>query len=430
LIQACRRLYQAKSKKINLAAVVELNRRLMKGYAKHKNDPRIKHLRDSVMDYNRTLLQLNIRDHQVENASLPRIKVLGLIIYRLGKLLVLSIAVLPGLVLFSPVFIAGKLISNQKSKEALAASSVKLQGNDVMATWKLIVSLVLAPALYILYDLVFGVILWQTGFFEYLRSLVPGIIRRWTPQIFVYSWYCFFFICSLVGFGSVTYAALRFGEIGMDIAKSLRPLFVALSPHHGHQIARLRERRRLLAVKVTEVINEFGPEMFPDFPHDRIIPDSQTMHRWELESSGEVSEAESTPSSPASPSTGRFNLDQSNLPRNESLHDLSSIGVFASRPTTPYHHRSRSRSNSFGGGLQMHAFSPLENKAARDEIDGKVKGEDITNELTKRQTGRSRRRSESGSGYNSEDSDASSSGVLELKGRRLDGLTMTKGKKE
>src|SRR2546423_1740850 len=106
--------------------VVELNRRLVQGYTKYKEDPRIVKLKGSVLAYNKDLLALGVRDHQVEYARLSAASVLLTLFYRVGKLTVLLAGVLPGLVLFGPIFVAGKLISIKKSREALAASSVKI----------------------------------------------------------------------------------------------------------------------------------------------------------------------------------------------------------------------------------------------------------------------------------------------------------------
>jgi glycerol-3-phosphate O-acyltransferase/dihydroxyacetone phosphate acyltransferase len=350
------------------------------------------------MAYNKTLLQLQIRDHQVENASLPRTKLIGLILYRVGKLALLSIAVLPGLTLFAPVFIAGKIISIKKSREALAASSVKIHATDVMATWKLLVSLVLAPVLYVFYDIILGIV--------WYKNRIYGLAPAWMPVWFV-------LIAGVIIFGLITYAALRFGEIGMDIVKSLRPLFVALSPRQGKTIQNLRRRREELAVEVTELINELGPEMFPDFEKKRIVPD--TLHRHADSRSTEDLTDSSAPPTPSS--AGGTYFGQSHLPRNESLHDLSNIGVFASRPQTPYHShsrsRSRSRSGSFGDGLHAFGFSPLESTGASDALG---------NKLRSAMTRRSRHKQTDSGGWESDSSSASASA--------MDGLKMTKKKDE
>ena len=52
LIQAVRRLYNPKGKKLPLPMIVELNRRLVKGYNVYKDDPRIKGHQKSIIDYN------------------------------------------------------------------------------------------------------------------------------------------------------------------------------------------------------------------------------------------------------------------------------------------------------------------------------------------------------------------------------------------
>ncbi len=72
---------------------------------------------------------------------------------------------------------------------------------------------------------------------------------------------------------SITFAALRIGEIGMDIVKSLPPLFVALNPSSSNTLVRLRARREQLSVAVTELINTLGPEVFPNFDAERIVAD-------------------------------------------------------------------------------------------------------------------------------------------------------------
>lgn len=96
--------------------IVELNRRLVKGYNQYKDDPRIISLKKSVGDYNKQLWLLGVRDHQVEYAKFSIPKVIFTLFYRLGKLAVLSIGTLPGLVLFSPIFVAAKAISIKKSR--------------------------------------------------------------------------------------------------------------------------------------------------------------------------------------------------------------------------------------------------------------------------------------------------------------------------
>ena len=382
LIQAARRLYNPTGKKLPLPVVVELNRRLVKGYTHYKDDPRIIALKKSVISYNKQLRYMNLRDHQVEYAKFSIPKVIFLLIYRLLKISFLSIGVLPGLVLFGPVFVASKIISIKKSKEALAASTVKLQGRDVMATWKLLVALAFAPILYNFYT----ILLTYWTYRNRVQGYMPDWVPLWAVVIFGY-----------IFFPVITFAALRFGEVGMDIVKSLRPLVLSLNPSSSNTIHKLRERRAQLSAQVTDLINTLGPEMFPDFDSTRIVADpfrgespvSPTLQRRDSNHSG-ISEAETPPYlrrfSHADASHGGGSGMNGNLPRNESFKNLGNIALFATRPPS----RNRSRSSSSGGaigsaGFPLKSFSTLDTKGSFDEVSMKIRG-------AMRERGQTRRR--------------------------------------
>ena len=353
--------------------IVELNRRLVKGYTHYKDEPKVANLKKSVNDYNKQLWLLGVRDHQVEYAKFSIAKVVFTLGYRLGKLTVMSIGTLPGLVLFAPVFAASKIISIKKSREALAASTVKLQGRDVMATWKLLVALAFAPTLYALYTI-------SLTYWTY-RNRVQGHIPDWVPLWMVVGF-------GVVFFPSVTFAALRFGEIGMDILKSLRPLVLSLNPTSANTLHKLREKRAQLSADVTEVINTFGPELFPDFDHTRIVADP--FHEG-------VASGSSSPRTPKSPwshnrgssdafppappkrsntagaSIGGGSSAHGHLPRNESFKDLGNIGLFATRP--PSRSRSSSRSSSMTGlANPVKGFKAIGSKESLDEVSKRIRG--------------------------------------------------------
>ncbi len=381
LIQAARRLYNPTGKKLPLPMIVELNRRLVKGYTQHKDDPRIVNLKKSVNEYNKQLWLLGVRDHQVEYAKFSIPKVVFTLIYRFGKLGVLTIGTLPGLVLFAPVFICSKLISIKKSREALAASTVKLQGRDVMATWKLLVALAFAPILYATYTILLTY--WTH------KTRIQGYMPEWVPL-----WMVVLF--GVVFFPSITFAALRIGETGMDIVKSLRPLVLSLYPTSANTLQKLREKRATLSHEVTEVINTLGPEMFPDFDSTRIIADPfrdgalqspKSPHPHSRTSSGFFpTPPNRSNTNSALASVGGGSSIQGSLPRNESLYDLGNIGLFASRPPS----RSRSRSSSSGekagsAGFSVKGFSTISSKESLEEVSKKIRG-------AMRERGKERRR--------------------------------------
>ncbi|KAI1499492.1 hypothetical protein F5X99DRAFT_389633 [Biscogniauxia marginata] len=365
-IQGARRLYNM-GKKLPLPTVVELNRRLAIGFSKYKEDPRIINLMDNVKDYNKQLHYLNIKDHQVDYAKMTLPSVIFTLLYRVAKLLVLSIGVVPGLVLFAPVFAATKYISHKKAKEALAGSSVKIQGRDVMATWKLLVAMAFTPVLYNLYSITLAVKVYQ----DHLWGHVP----EWVPFWLVY-------VVAWIIFPAITYAAFRFGEVGMDILKSLRPLVLCINPASSYSIHKLRERRAELSKQVVKVINDLGPDMYDDFDRTRLVSDpfreDGALSATELAGT-ELSPRDSDltePTPPDSPHLSRRNTTQSSraIPRNESFSNIGKVGIFATRPPS----RSRSRSSSSGGGLgsggfPVSAFTTLDSQEGFHEANRKIR---------------------------------------------------------
>ncbi|PNY26861.1 acyltransferase [Tolypocladium capitatum] len=360
VIQAARRLYNPTGKKLPLPVVVELNRRLAMGYERYKDDARISSLSTSVKNYNSQLRYLNLRDHQVQYARMSILKVLFLFVYRSIKLAILFLCTVPGLLMFAPVFVATKIISRQKARTALAGSTVKVRGRDVMATWKILVALGLAPTLYHIYSIAVVAKVWHDG----LWGHVPAWVPLWAVYLAVWP--------AMIG---VTFAALRFGEVGMDIFKSLRPLVLCLVPTSTFNIHKLRARRAELSAQVTDMINELGPEMFPDFDKTRLLPDVS-----KVEGAGVQAEAPRRRDSDQSssgfgfevdspPSLSRRSTTQSSraLPRNDSFSNIGAVGIFSTRP--PSRSRSRSRSSSAGGGLGSSAF-PISGFTTLDSAEG------------------------------------------------------------
>lgn len=399
-----RRLYNPKGTKLPLPRVVELNRRLVQGYAKYQNDPRIIELKKEVMSYNQQLLALRVRDHQVQYAKKGILEIFVIFWYRLLKLAILSIFVLPGTCLFGLVFIACKVYSIKKAREALAASNVKVQARDVMATWKLLVALAVAPTVYTGY--VFLVTLWY--YLNYCNGyLPPGIQKRWL------------ILTQAIVYPSATYAALRFGEVAMDILKSLFPLVKMMSPWSGNQLVKLQARRENLAHRITDIINTLGPEMFDDFYSKRIIQDPFTHSppRTPTTKTAEDARKEGPqpietydfPASPTSPEREAYR----HLPKNESFQDLTNQDIFSTRPPTPKRNHSRSPSGMLGG-FQLKPFST---------IDGNL--EEVSKRIKSGMRSRMRRRS-STDGWE-EGSGASTPGTP--RSEVSEGLTMTKKEK-
>ncbi|EJD05900.1 glycerol-3-phosphate O-acyltransferase [Fomitiporia mediterranea MF3/22] len=257
VIQAARRLYETPGQHLTLGQVVELNKRFLEAYMHFKDDPRVQKLKENVLKYNRSVRDLGLRDHQVPRAKPASWKTLGLLGYRLGLLIVWSLLALPGVILNGPIFILASVISRKKAKEALAASNVKIAGRDVLATWKILMSLGVAPVLYTTYAIIATIIA--------IKANAPLEWRLWTPFLV------------LVLLPCMSYAALKFGEAGTDILKSLRPLVIALFPGQQRSLDKLKRMREELSNELSELINEMGPKLWDDFDHWRIIVPSASV---------------------------------------------------------------------------------------------------------------------------------------------------------
>ncbi|KAF8323193.1 glycerol-3-phosphate O-acyltransferase [Clavulina sp. PMI_390] len=257
LVQAARRLYKTPGQHLTLGQVVELNRRFIEGYLHFKDEPEVQKVQADVIRYNRFLKDLGLKDHQVPRAKQATWKTLGLLLYRAGLLAVWTSFALPGVILNSPIFIIASLYSRKKAKEALAASSVKVAGRDVLATWKILVSAGFAPILYIVYAIIAGVLAGRYDFSYKYRLWAPFITTAALPFL--------------------GYSALKFGEAGLDVFKSLRPLIISLLPGQQRSLNRLKAMREQLSVDVNNLINNFGPKLYEDFDEFRILVPSASV---------------------------------------------------------------------------------------------------------------------------------------------------------
>ncbi|KAF5315645.1 hypothetical protein D9611_004666 [Ephemerocybe angulata] len=251
LIQAVRRLYKTPAQHLTLGQVVELNRRLLEGYTHFKDEPRVQNLRKDILKYNRMVRDLGLRDHQVPRAQKAGWKTLGLLTYRLGLLVFWTALALPGTILNAPMFILASILSRRKAKEALAASSVKIAGRDVLATWKVLIALGVTPVLYTIYAII--------AIHIAIRARAPLKWRILTP----------FIVATILP--AMNFAALKFGEAGMDVLKSLPPLIIALVPGQQRSLDKLKVKREELSNEVASLINDFGPKLYDDFDGARIL---------------------------------------------------------------------------------------------------------------------------------------------------------------
>lgn len=244
VVQAARRLYAYNfAQKLPLQSIIEMNRRLVLGYQTFKNEVVVQDLKKKILKYNEKLHQLYLPDHDVENCDESnKLSVIPVLIYRIYKLLFLFTLALPGLVLFLPVFLFAKIISKKKAKQALAKSLVKIKANDVVATWKILIGMGFAPILYSFYATL------GTWYVHVTKITQVNLLMIW---ILLY----------LLGV-LVTYSALITGEQGLDLLKSILPLYLSITS--DVEIKELKKLRSNLADEITEVVDKYGKILFPN----------------------------------------------------------------------------------------------------------------------------------------------------------------------
>ena len=133
--------------------------------------------------------------------------------------------------LWLPLLSLTRTISFCKARQAVAASSVKLHGRDVAATWKILTTLIAAPALFAVYVVSAGSVAEALG--------LPLLWQR-EAQLFA------FFILP-----PLTLAYILLSERILALARSLLPLaLISVRPTSASELTEQRERLRKLMREV------------------------------------------------------------------------------------------------------------------------------------------------------------------------------------
>jgi len=135
----------------------------------------------------------------------------------------------------------------KEAKKAKLSSDVKIAGRDVIASYKILVSLVLVPTVW---------------FIEYIYVLI------------VYGWKVAAFFIFFLPF--VSYASVRMMEEGLTVWRSSIPLLLSLfESSYYNQITKLRQQREELQTLVRDSVENLGPKLGAEFWKHRIVEPQQ-----------------------------------------------------------------------------------------------------------------------------------------------------------
>lgn len=252
---------------------MDLNRRFAEGYKMlmgkygEKRPAELEALEERLLDYQKTLHKLGLRDYQVRRdehwesglaayaavclvvsywmffscvlsctqvPTLQQDDFLKLFYTITHLLLVWTLATLPSLVLNAPVGVIVRVLSSREQKKALAASRVKIEAKDVVMSKKISLSIVLVPTLWITYAILL---------LKY-TDLPPETIA------------VLFLCCPLF-----SYIGVMATEAGMVDMKDLKPVIMRLLPGARRRMATLPAERAQLQREIRAYIHHIGPDL-------------------------------------------------------------------------------------------------------------------------------------------------------------------------
>lgn len=155
-IQTVRRLYTHTQFDLSAKERHTITKAFADRFSSVRHDPRLQRLYRKVLQYRKSLHDLGMTDSKVAAANddkdiFKSAMVIGLLVQKCLLMIIYLVAAVPALVLATPVVILTRYISRSKAQAAVRKSSVKLTGRDVIATWKLMVALIVIPLLHIFY---------------------------------------------------------------------------------------------------------------------------------------------------------------------------------------------------------------------------------------------------------------------------------------
>mmetsp|Transcript_23155 Transcript_23155/g.36085 ORF Transcript_23155/g.36085 Transcript_23155/m.36085 type:complete len:587 (-) Transcript_23155:56-1816(-) len=243
-LRTARHLYQPLDLVLPADQFLQLRRRLAYGYNKWKEEPQVVSVFGDIQAYHQRLDEQGVKDAQIQTLDLSNGLPFLELLKRLLQLIGLSILASPGALFFSPMLIYIRQRALYESRKAQKASSVKLEGKDVIASQKILLGIMSVPVTVVFY---FTVVAYFFGVF-----------------------YGLLFLISLPVLG---YVSTKTSEQLVLLFAATKPLiFLFFSSDFRNNCRELIEERRLLQRKVRSLIETFGPRTWgADWKHSRVI---------------------------------------------------------------------------------------------------------------------------------------------------------------
>eukprot|EP00357_Protocruzia_adherens_P033072 CAMPEP_0115003976 /NCGR_PEP_ID=MMETSP0216-20121206/18932_1 /TAXON_ID=223996 /ORGANISM="Protocruzia adherens, Strain Boccale" /LENGTH=595 /DNA_ID=CAMNT_0002369885 /DNA_START=54 /DNA_END=1841 /DNA_ORIENTATION=- len=250
-----RRLYTPRDKSLTKEEETLIHRRLSRAFSVMKNNQTLQSLLNEIRLYIRELHELGLKDSQVTRTSTKyQNKLIWNMMYAFVMMFISILFALPSGIIGLPILLALKYLAEQERKKALANSSVKVRGMDVMASHKVKLSLVIVP----LYLLAFSFIWFLAAIFVLCDSWFQVF---WTTIVFTVLWFLYCVGCVKLYDGFVRHF-LAFKACLMAL---IRP----------RKLRNLKQNRDKIQDDLRGFIAEHGPKVIPDFNTKRIITEAE-----------------------------------------------------------------------------------------------------------------------------------------------------------
>lgn len=250
-IHTARRMYTPKNTELTREQYMLLTKRFALADTKLAQDKDYQEIKNEMLQYNAKLRARRLRDKEVQtmqqmNGCLAAIS----FVFKFIAFFLTAALCLPGLLLVLPAGAIADNAAKKKAIEAKAGSDVKIKGLDVLATWKLMIALIVGPLFLIVYIAAIAVLVAVlTSLPIWAKVIIPIGSAIVLPLFLFYS-------VVIAGY------ALR-------LWLSLPPLLYASCLQVRHN--GLKQQRADLEKKVKELVEVLGPKLIPNFNDERVI---------------------------------------------------------------------------------------------------------------------------------------------------------------
>lgn len=241
-ITLARRLYQSDAQ-LSADDYLKLQRRFTLFFVTLRDNPEVQDALRKVDEYDQSLHTHGLKDYEIHTLQSDDYSMYLTLILRFVVLCFILLLSIPGFVLNAPLGMVSRILSRKEARRALQKSEVKVKAQDVIASYKVLVALVVVPVAWTIYFILFSLI--------YGLKMGLGFI---------------------IALPCVSYAAIRMLEQGVQIWRSSLPLLRSLlRSHFVEAVTELKVQRQELVKLIRGLVNKMMPLMGKEFADDRVL---------------------------------------------------------------------------------------------------------------------------------------------------------------